>query len=65
MLAELAWSALLAAEPIDGVIDLATRAFHGGLLVAERPGWSISVLNGVWALVLSEQHRRRWGPTTR
>jgi DNA-binding CsgD family transcriptional regulator len=57
ILSELAWSALLEAEPIDRVIELATRAFRGGLLLTEQPGWSISVLDGIWALVFSEQHQ--------
>ena len=56
ILAELAWTALLDGEPVDRVTELATRAFDGGKLVAEQPGWSMSVLNGVWALALAERH---------
>ena len=56
ILAELACAAALNCEPVGEVADLASRAFGRGQLVAEPPGSSLSVLNGIWALALSEQH---------
>ena len=57
ILAELAWAQLLTGDPVDRVTGLATRAFGGGRLVSEKPGASMSVLNGIWTLALSEQHQ--------
>jgi DNA-binding CsgD family transcriptional regulator len=56
VLAELAWSALMAGDPVDGVAELAVRAFDGGRLVSEQPGGAMSVFNGVWTLALAERH---------
>ena len=57
ILAEVAWAQLLTGEPVDRVTGLAMRAFGGGRLVSEQPGASMSVLNGIWTLALSEQHQ--------
>ena len=56
ILAELAYAALIAGEPVDAVTELATRALGGGSLIAEQPLASHSVLNAIWALVHGEQH---------
>ena len=64
ILAERAWAALKAGEPVDHVVDLAERAFADGRLIAEQRGWSLSVLNAIWALALAERHAPRCGPTT-
>ena len=56
ILAELAFAALIAGEPVDAVIELATRALGGGRLTAEQPLASTSVPNAIMALVHSEQH---------
>jgi DNA-binding CsgD family transcriptional regulator len=56
ILAELAYAALLASEPVDAVTQLAMRALGGGRLTTEQPLASHSVLNAIWALVYSEQH---------
>ena len=56
ILAELAYAALIASEPVDAVINLATLALGGERLTAEHPLASHSVLNAIWALVYSEQH---------
>jgi DNA-binding CsgD family transcriptional regulator len=55
ILAELAWAALKSADPVGRVVDLAERAFADGRLTVEQPGWSLSVLNGIWALALAER----------
>ena len=56
VLAELAWAALLAGEPVDAVMDLARRAFGDGQLIAEQPRGSLSVLNAIRTLALGDQH---------
>lgn len=56
ILAELAYAALIASEPVDSVTQLATRALGGGRLTTEQPLASHSVLNAIWALVYCEQH---------
>jgi DNA-binding CsgD family transcriptional regulator len=56
ILAELAFAALIAGEPVDQVADLATRAFGDGQLIAEQPPGSLPVLDAIWALVFSDQH---------
>jgi DNA-binding CsgD family transcriptional regulator len=56
ILAELAYDALIAGEPVDVVTDLATRALTGGRLIAEQRLWSLSASNAIWALVHTEQH---------
>jgi hypothetical protein len=40
ILAELAWSALIAAGPADWVAELALRSFGAGRLLVEQTGWS-------------------------
>ncbi|MGA2927096.1 MAG: hypothetical protein ABSG43_14050 [Solirubrobacteraceae bacterium] len=56
ILAELACAALMAGEPVDEVIELATRALGSGRLIAEQPLGSWSVMNAIWALAHSDQH---------
>jgi len=56
ILAELAYAALIAGEPVDAVTELALRAMGEGRLTAEQPLASHSVLNAVWALVSCERH---------
>jgi DNA-binding CsgD family transcriptional regulator len=56
ILAELAFDALVAPEPVNRVVDLAKRALGGDELVAEQPRGSWSLLNAIWALVLGEEH---------
>ena len=55
ILAELSWAALKSAEPVDRVAALAERSFGDGRLIAEQRGWSLSVLNAIWALSLAER----------
>jgi DNA-binding CsgD family transcriptional regulator len=56
ILAELAYSALTAAEPVEVVADLAQRALAGGRLLDEQPAGSLMVQNVLWTLVLCDRH---------
>ena len=56
ILAELAFAATIAGEPVGAVADLARRAYGGGQLIAEQPRGSMSLLSAISALVATEQH---------
>jgi DNA-binding NarL/FixJ family response regulator len=56
ILAELAYSALTAAEPVEIVADLAERALAGGQLIEEQPPGSLVTHNVLWTLVLCDRH---------
>lgn len=56
ILAELASVAVLAGNPFEVVADLARRALGGGQLIAEQPRGSLSLLNAITALALTDQH---------
>ena len=56
ILAELAYSALTAAEPVEVVADLAERALAGGRLIDEQPPGSLLTQNVLWTLVLCDRH---------
>jgi DNA-binding CsgD family transcriptional regulator len=56
LLAEVAFTELIAGEPVGRVAGLATRALGGGALIAEQPPGSLTVLNLVWALVFTDRH---------
>ena len=56
LLAEAAFAALIAGEPVDHVAELAMRALGDRRLIVEQSPGSLTVLNLVWALVFSERH---------
>lgn len=56
ILAELAYSALTAGEPVEAVADLAERALAGGRLIDEQPPGSLLTQNVLWTLVLCDRH---------
>ncbi len=56
ILAHRASDAVMSGDPLELVVDLATRALGDGQLVAEEPPLSPTLLTTLFALVLCEEH---------